>query len=105
MSSEVKNPYPYLDPDFLKLMNEIGEYGHAKYKEHSFHARALSGDHSRPPLDRHSSEAIIAHGQEHGNMYLRGELHDKFGTREHQLAASSFNFMMEFFFMRGETAL
>lgn len=100
--SKVDNPYPFLDPDFLELMNDIGAYGHVKYEENSFHARALRGDRTRPPLDRHSSEAIIAHSQEHGNMYLRGELHDKFGTLEHQLAASSFNSMMEFFFMRGK---
>lgn len=91
--------FRFLSQKFLQAMNEIGEYGHVKYGENSFHARAEKGDKSRGSiLSRTGSIAIIRHSQEHGDAYLRGELHDHFGTRRHQLAAQAYNPMMEFFF-------
>lgn len=90
--------YTFLTPSFLAAMNDIGAYGHAKYGEQSFHHRASKGDHSRGDLARTLPGAIGGHAHEHFLMYLRGELHDHFGTRTHQLAAVAFNAMMEHFF-------
>lgn len=90
--------YNFLNPKFLEAMNEIGEYGNEKYGDDSFHARAAKGDKSRGTLGRCSSENISIHAAEHFGMHLRGELHDRFGTRRHQLAAVAFNAMMEFYF-------
>jgi hypothetical protein len=93
--------YPFLSQKFLEAMNEIGEYGHQKYGEQSFHARALKGDKSRGEGaigGRTSSEAIANHAHEHFGEYLIGERHDHFDTRRHQLAAVAFNAMMEFYF-------
>src|SRR5271170_1904035 len=91
--------YEFLDPGFLEAMNDIGRYGHEKYGKDSFHHRALVGDRSRGTiLERTSSAAIIKHSQDHGDEYLAGELHDKFGTLGHQLAAAAFNAMMEYYF-------
>lgn len=90
--------YDFLLPAFLKAMNDIGEYGHQKYGEFSFHHRALSGDNSRGDHPRTLPEAIAGHAAEHFQMHIRGELHDHFGTRRHQLAAVAFNALMEFYF-------
>lgn len=92
-----RNQYQFLDYTFLKAMNEIGQYGHVKYAEESYHHRATLGDRSRGS-DRTSSQALADHAGEHFQMYLRGELHDHFRTRRHQLAAVAFNSMMEFYF-------
>lgn len=88
----------YLNRAFLRAMNDIGEYGHQKYGDESFHHRATTGDLSRGSLSRAKPEAIADHAAEHFQMHLRGELHDHFGTRRHQLAAVAFNAMMEFYF-------
>lgn len=90
----------YLFQPFLELMNQIGQYGHEKYGPLSFHARALQGDFSRGDHPRTEAAEILRHAKEHAEMYLRGELHDHFATREHQLAAVAFNAMMEFYFSR-----
>lgn len=90
--------YEFLNPAFLQAMNEIGGYGHEKYGKDSFHHRARTGDRSRGELDRTQPAEIAKHAKEHFAMYLRGELHDKFGTLQHQLAAVAFNAMMEFYF-------
>jgi hypothetical protein len=88
----------FLSAKFLEAMNDIGRYGNDKYGQESFHQRQKSGDKSRGSLSRASSEAIAQHAQEHFSMHLRGERHDYFGTRKHQLAAVAFNAMMEFYF-------
>lgn len=90
--------YKFLNPAFLEAMDEIGQYGHEKYGEFSFHARAARGDHSRGEHARTSPVAIAEHSKSHFAMYLRGEIHDHFGTFKHQLAAAAFNAMMEFYF-------
>jgi hypothetical protein len=93
--------YEFLRSKFLEAMNDIGRYGNEKYGEESFANRALLGDKSRGNaglLSRTSSEAIAEHAAEHFRMHLRGELHDHFKTRRHQLAAVAFNAMMEFYF-------
>jgi hypothetical protein len=90
-----------LNASFLRAMNDIGLYGFQKYGEKSFQFRQKSGDRSRGEgaiAARTSPEAIAAHAREHFEMHLRGELHDHFGTRKHQLAAAAFNAMMEFYF-------
>lgn len=83
-------------------MNQIGEYGLDKYGDQSFEARSRRGDKSRGDLSRTTPEVIGEHAKAHFDMYLRGELHDKFGTRKHQLAAVAFNAMMEFYFASEE---
>jgi len=90
--------YPFLNEKFLQAMNEIGEYGHAKYGENSFHARAKKGDKSRGTLVRTQPELIAKHASDHFLMHLQGVKHDHFGTLRHQLAAVAFNAMMEYFF-------
>jgi hypothetical protein len=94
----VSQQYQFLDPKFLELMNDIGRYGFEKYAEDSFQARRLKGDYSRPEMERVAPRAIAVHAADHFTMYLAGVKHDKFDTLEHQLAASAFNAMMEFFF-------
>jgi hypothetical protein len=90
--------YPFLSEKFLAAMNDIGAYGHAKYGEESFDHRRKNGDTSRGTLERTRPKAIAAHAKKHFDMHLRGELHDHFQTRRHQLAAVAFNSMMEFYF-------
>lgn len=90
--------YDRLNAAFLKAMNDIGEYGFAKYGPDSFEARSKTGDRSRGGLARTTPDAIAQHSKDHFDMYLRGESHDHFGTRKHQLAAVAFNAMMEFYF-------
>ena len=90
----------FLLEDFIAAMDDIGRYGHDKYGDFSFHARALRGDSSRGDHPRTTSVAICEHAQGHLNQYLRGELHDHFNTRKHQLAAVAFNAMMEFYFAK-----
>lgn len=98
MSSPSAPQYPFLSEKFLAAMNDIGAYGHAKYGEESFDHRRKLGDTSRGTLERTKPEAIAAHAEEHFKAYLRGELHDHFQNRGHQLAAVAFNAMMEFYF-------
>jgi hypothetical protein len=87
----------FLFQPFIELMNDIGRYGHDKYKENSFQSQAARGEVKRV-APRQLSEEIGQHAAEHFQMYLRGELHDKFNTRGHQLAAVAFNAMMEYYF-------
>lgn len=91
----------HLLPRFIEAMRDIGRYGFEKYAEQSFEHRCSLGDTSRGNAglqSRTSSLAIEAHAAEHFAAYNRGELHDKFGSRRHQLAAVAFNAMMEFWF-------
>lgn len=90
--------YAFLIPEFIAAMNDIGRHGHAKYAEQSFQARRAVGDNSRGSLLRTQPTEIARHAQEHFAAYLAGEMHDHFGTRQHQLAAVAFNAMMEFYF-------
>jgi hypothetical protein len=90
--------FEFLSKQFLEAMNDIGRYGHQKYGEASFQHRRLMGDSSRGDMERTQPHQIARHAREHFAMYLRGELHDKFATRKHQLAAAAFNAMMEFYF-------
>ena len=92
-------PYcEFLNLKFLEAMNDIGRYGNDKYGPDSFHQRQQSGDRSRGKLARALPKEIAKHAHEHFIMYLRGEQHDHFNTRKHQLAAVAFNAMMEFYF-------
>jgi len=95
---DLLNQHKFLIPEFLEAMNDIGGLGHAKYGPDSFQTRRLNGDSSRGALSRTTPEEIGRHACEHFGMYLRGELHDHFETRKHQLAAVAFNAMMEFYF-------
>jgi hypothetical protein len=83
---------PFLDEDFLILMNEIGRYGEEKYGVDSFHARAQTGDRSRGSLLRTRKEQILNHARQHIADYENGILHDHFGDASHQLAAAAFYF-------------
>ena len=88
----------FLSENFVQAMDDIGRYGHEKYGEFSFYHRRAAGDNSRGDHPRTAPEAIASHAAEHFQMHLRGELHDHFKTRKHQLAAVAFNAMMEFYF-------
>lgn len=88
----------YVIPEFIKAMEEIGAYGHDKYGEKSVQHRIAMGDRSRIEGERYTPEAMSFHASDHFQMHLRGELHDHFATRRHQLAAVAFNAMMEFMF-------
>jgi hypothetical protein len=90
--------YEFLNAKFLEAMDDIGRYGNGKYGKDSFHQRAKAGDRSRGTLKRTEPAAIAQHAEDHFKMHLRGELHDHFHTRKHQLAAVAFNAMMEFYF-------
>lgn len=90
----------FLFAPFIEAMNDIGRYGHEKYAEESFHAKAERGEMTRGAHERVQPEEIAKHAAEHFQMYLRGELHDHFDTLEHQLAAAAFNIMMEFYFLK-----
>lgn len=90
--------YKTLDEDFLQTMDEIGLYGLEKYGDKSLAARFGRGDFSR--CERTAAGEIAKHSADHFSEYLAGVSHDKFGTKEHQLAAAAFNAMMEFSFYR-----
>jgi hypothetical protein len=90
--------YKYLNPEFLKAMDEIGEYGFKKHGENSFQAAVLRGDGITRVIDRHSKHEIMKHCRLHTFQYEVGELHDHFNDELHQLAAVGFNAMMEAIF-------
>lgn len=94
--SEIR--FEHLIPEFLQAMDDIGRYGAQKYGAESFQHRRLTGDRSRGALARTTPLAIAQHAREHFSMHLAGQVHDHFGTRRHQLAATAFNAMMEFYF-------
>jgi dCMP deaminase len=96
-----KKPFEFLIDEFLDAMNDIGRYGEEKYGVESFHARAVSGDRSRS-MKRTEKEEIVRHICAHASAYESGVKHDHFGTLKHQLAAASFNAMMEFYFSQHE---
>lgn len=97
--------FNHLVPEFLKAMDDIGRYGAEKYGVESFQHRRSIGDRSRGSLARTEPEAIAEHAAAHFRMHLQALPHDHFHTRRHQLAASAFNAMMEFYFagLDGET--
>lgn len=88
----------FLLPRFIEAMSDIGRYGHEKYGDFSFHARAVKGDSTRGDHPRTTPEAIAEHAAAHFQMHVDGVAHDHFGTRRHQLAAVAFNAMMEYYF-------
>jgi len=90
--------YEFLSPAFLEAMNDIGRYGHEKYGAQSFQHRRLQGDTSRGDMERTLPEVIGEHVRNHYQMHLDGVPHDHFKTRIHQIAAASFNCMMEAYF-------
>ena len=95
---EIENrEFEFLETAFLEAMNDIGRYGAEKYGEQSFQRRALRNDRSRNSA-RTASVVIEQHARRHFQEYVRGETHDHFKTRKHQLAAVAFNAMMEFYF-------
>jgi hypothetical protein len=71
-------------------MDDIGRHGHEKYHD------VITSQ--RKDGARWTPEAIASHSAEHFQMHIRGELHDHFQTRKHQLAAVAYNAMMEFYF-------
>lgn len=92
---------PFLMSDFLQLMNDIGEHGFEKYGPESFQAHAAAGDYSRW-MPRVEAQQIMEHVKAHADMYLRGELHDYYHSRKHQLSAIAYNAQMEYHFLCGE---
>ena len=92
----------FLIDEFLDCMNEIGEYGHAKYGEKSFQFRRSMGDTSRGKMERNEKLSIGSHIRSHLAAYVHGVPHDHFKTRKHQLAAIAYNAMMEFYFAQND---
>lgn len=90
--------YRTLSPRFLALMDEIGIYGLQKYGERSTANRFAKGDFSRD--ERTKSRSFAEHAANHFGEYIDGIKHDKFNTREHQLAAAAFNAMLEYQFYK-----
>lgn len=92
----VTTPFPFLNSDFLTLMNDIGRHGYEKYGDR------IAEFTTRKPGVRWESAAVARHVQEHVAAYLQGVPHDHFGTAKHQLAAAAFNAMLEYIFSQGE---
>lgn len=95
MSKEaVRHPVDYrydaLNWDFIKAMAQIAKYADEKYGD------APQYVHTR--LEKDASP--MNHIAEHTREYLHGEVHDKFGNLEMQLAAIAYNAMMEFHYLR-----
>jgi len=91
---EFERRFPTLSYDFIECMGQIGDYGLQKYGDGSLAYKMKSGDFSR--TSRTVRREIAKHANVHFEEYIDGILHDKFGTRKHQLAAAAFNPMMEF---------
>lgn len=93
MSITIKN---HLIKEFIKAMEDIGEYGFEKYGKDSFEVLAQQDNRIRSVRTACNTDHIF----DHNAAYIRGELHDHFGTLKHQLAAVAFNAMMEFYYAR-----
>lgn len=93
---EPKRVYEHLLPSFLEAMDDIGRYGCEKYGEASFQHKSLTGNRERDA--RVKSQALADHAREHFSMYLACVEHDHFHDDIHQLAAASFNCMMEAYY-------
>jgi hypothetical protein len=92
------NPYEFLNENFLALMNDIGRLGHEKFGDDAIE---VTGDTSRTN-PRHQRGMNMLHAYRHITAYEDGVKHDHFGDLKHQLAAVSFNCMIEFWFSQGE---
>jgi hypothetical protein len=90
--------YEFLNPDFLALMNDIGRLGHEKFGDDAIE---VTGDTSRTN-PRHQRGMNMLHAYRHITAYEDGVKHDHFGDLKHQLAAVSFNCMIEFWFSQHE---
>ena len=95
--AQIIQTYPFLDPDFLTLMNDIGRIGHEK-----FGADAIEVTGGKRQIERHQKDAILVHAAEHLVVYKLGIPHDKLDTLQAHLAAAAFNCMLEFVFSQGE---
>jgi hypothetical protein len=93
MSVTIEN---HLIVEFIKAMEDIGEYGYSKYGENSFEILALNNNRVRSVRTACNTDHIFDHNAE----YIRNEKHDYFRTLKHQLAAVAFNAMMEFYYAR-----
>lgn len=78
-------------------MDEIGAHGEEKHKTNSFQAARKRGSRERS-IGRVSSTELYYHAIIHGAQHRMGIPHDHFHTLKHQLAAASFNFMMEYYY-------
>lgn len=93
--------FPTLDFEFIEKMNEIGKYGEEKYGDESFQGRRKLGRLVRDS-DRLKAHVIAQHAMVHSFDAAIGQLHDKFGTVDHNDAAAAFNNMMNFIFRKAE---
>lgn len=79
-----------LNWDFLRLLADIASYAAGKYGSAEQYVNArLEGEKSP-----------VNHMYEHLRAFQAGELHDHFGTLEHQLAAVAYNAMIEYAYVR-----
>jgi len=93
----ITTPFPFLNSDFLTLMNDIGRLGHEKFQNDSFE---VAGNKRR--IARHRKEEIMAHAHRHLWAYEDGVKHDKMSSMQAHLGAVAFNAMLEFIFSQGE---
>lgn len=78
--------YDILDPEFIKAMAMVAQYGAEKYGEYNWLKSRLAGE-----------KGPINHIYEHLRQYRVGEAYDKFdGGNQWHLVAIAFNAMMEF---------
>lgn len=94
----------FLYSPFLDLMEDVSKLG----KEQHGHKPCYVGPPWTPAErgsgERAQSAGFAEHAREHFNAYLRGELHEQFESLEHQLAAVAVNAMLEYFFLKQESA-
>jgi uncharacterized protein YhaN len=93
----VTTPFPFLNSDFLNLMNDIGRLGHEKFQNDSFE---VAGNKRR--IARHRKDEIMAHAHRHLWAYEDSVKHDKTVNLQGHLGAVAFNAMLEFIFSQGE---
>jgi hypothetical protein len=82
--------YACINPDFLKMLAQIGEFAKSKYGAWEQYTGARLVGEKSP----------INHAYEHLRQYTAGEPYDHFeGDVSRHLAAVAYNCMMEFYFL------
>lgn len=89
-----------IDPEFIKLMEDLLELGLKKYKEESFQSKLEKGDLKR--TERLSTQGLMYHSAGHFMEVFENIPHDVFNDIEHQLAAVAINSYMEFCLRKAE---
>ena len=83
--------------NFIKVLNEIADYGYKKHGNNSFQQQMILG--TRDYSDRVNPEAFREHSDGHFYEVVIKCKHDHFGTLKHQLGAVAFNAMMAYYML------